>query len=156
MKITQSCPTGCDPWTTVHGILQARILEWVAFPFSKGSSQPKDRTQVSHIAGRFFTSWATREVQEYWGGQPIPLQRTFLTQESNCRWILYQLSYEESPKCKDIPYLYIGSLGIIHMSFIPKLICNLNVMSIKIPENYSFLNIQKSILSLYEESKGLE
>ena len=40
----------------VHGILQARILEWVAFHFSRGSSQPRDRTQVSHIAGRFFTS----------------------------------------------------------------------------------------------------
>ena len=48
---------------TVHGILQARILEWVAFPFSKGSSQPRDRTQVFCIAGGFFTSWATREAQ---------------------------------------------------------------------------------------------
>ena len=47
---------------TVHEVLQARILEWVAFPFSRGSSQPRDWTQVSHIAGRFFTSWATREV----------------------------------------------------------------------------------------------
>ena len=46
-----------------HGILQARRLEWVAFPFSRVSSQPRDRTQVSHIAGRFFTSWATREAQ---------------------------------------------------------------------------------------------
>ena len=46
-----------------HGILQARILEWVAFPFSRGSSQPKDRTQVSHIAGRFFANWATRKAQ---------------------------------------------------------------------------------------------
>ena len=46
---------------TVHGILQARILEWVAFPFSRGSSQPRDRTQVSCIAGGFFTSWAMRE-----------------------------------------------------------------------------------------------
>ena len=53
---------------TVHGILQARILEWVAFPFSRGSSQPKDQTPVSHIAGRFFTSWATGEAQEYWSG----------------------------------------------------------------------------------------
>ena len=44
---------------TVHGILQARILEWVAFPFFRGSSQPRDQTQVSHIAGGFFTSWAT-------------------------------------------------------------------------------------------------
>ena len=43
---------------TVHGILQARILEWVAFPFSRVSSQPRDRTQVSHIAGGFFTTWA--------------------------------------------------------------------------------------------------
>ena len=41
---------------TVHGILQARILEWVAVPFSRGSSQPRDQTHVSHIAGRFFTS----------------------------------------------------------------------------------------------------
>ena len=51
---------------TVHGILQARILEQVAFPFSRGSSQPRDQTQVSHIAGRFFTSLARREAQEYW------------------------------------------------------------------------------------------
>ena len=50
---------------TVHGILQARLLEWVAFAFSTGSSQPRDQTQVPHIAGRFFTSWAIREAQEY-------------------------------------------------------------------------------------------
>ena len=56
---------------TVHGILEARILEWGAFSFSRGSSQPRDQTQVSHIAGRFFTRWATREAQEYWSGQPI-------------------------------------------------------------------------------------
>jgi len=45
-----------------YGIFQARILEWVAFSFSRVSSQPRDRTQVSHIAGEFFTSWATREA----------------------------------------------------------------------------------------------
>ena len=51
-KITQSCLTLCNPMDyTVHGILQARILEWVAFPFSRGSSQHKDQTQVSRIAG---------------------------------------------------------------------------------------------------------
>ena len=50
----------CDPMDyTVHGILQARILEWVAFPFSRGSSQPRVWIQVSHIAGGFFTRWAT-------------------------------------------------------------------------------------------------
>ena len=42
VKVTQSCPTLCDPMDCVHGILQARILEWVAFPFSRGSSQPRD------------------------------------------------------------------------------------------------------------------
>ena len=68
--VTQSCPALCDPMdcsppgSSVHGILQARILEWVAIPFSRGSSQPRNRTQVSCIAGRFFTIWATREVQQ--------------------------------------------------------------------------------------------
>ena len=57
VKVTLLCPTLCDPVDyTVHGILQARILEWVAFPFSRGSSQPRDQTQVSRIAGGFFTS----------------------------------------------------------------------------------------------------
>ena len=56
VKVTQSCPTLCDPMDyTVHGILQASILEWVDFPFFRGSSQPRDRTQVSLIADRFFT-----------------------------------------------------------------------------------------------------
>ena len=59
----------CDPMDyTAHGILQARILEWVAFPFSRGSSQPRDQSQVSCIEGRFFTSWATREAQNRRGG----------------------------------------------------------------------------------------
>jgi len=53
---------------TVHGILQTRILEWVVVPFYRGSSQPRDRTQVSHTAGGFFTGWSTREAQEYWSG----------------------------------------------------------------------------------------
>ena len=57
VKVTQPCPTLCDPLDyTVRGILQARILEWVAFPFSRGSSQPRDQTQVSPIADGFFTS----------------------------------------------------------------------------------------------------
>ena len=50
------------PLGLVHGILQARILEWVAFPFSRGSSQPRDQTQVSHIVSGFFTNWAIREA----------------------------------------------------------------------------------------------
>ena len=54
------------------GILQARILEWVATPSSTGSSQPRDQTQVSCIAGRLFTIGATGEAQEHWSGQPSP------------------------------------------------------------------------------------
>ena len=57
VKVTQLCPTLCDPVDyRVRGILQARILEWVAYSFFRGSSQPRDQTQVSHVAGRFFTS----------------------------------------------------------------------------------------------------
>ena len=60
----------CSPW-----ILQARTLEWVAFPFSRGSSQARDWTQVSRIAGGFFTSWTTREAREYC-----------------CEWVAYSFS----------------------------------------------------------------
>ena len=68
MLVTQSCLTLCNPMdcsppgSSVHGILWARILEWVAISFSRGSSQPRDRTWVSCIAGRFHTVWATSQV----------------------------------------------------------------------------------------------
>ena len=67
-EVTQSCPTLCNPMdyslpgSSVHGILQARVLEWVAISFSRGSSQPRDWTWVSHIVGRRFTVWATRDM----------------------------------------------------------------------------------------------
>ena len=60
------------PWAVAHqapvsmGIPQARKLEWAAMPSSRGSSQPRDQTQVSPIASRFFTNWTTREPQEHW------------------------------------------------------------------------------------------
>ena len=64
VKVAQLCPTLWDPMAyTVHGILQGRIRDWVAVPFSRGSSQPSDRTQISRIAGAFFTNWAIREAQ---------------------------------------------------------------------------------------------
>ena len=66
VKVTQSCLTPCGPMDyTVHGILQVRILEWVAIPFSRVSSQLRDPTGVSHSAGRFFTIWVTREATNY-------------------------------------------------------------------------------------------
>ena len=66
-SVAQSCPTICGPMdcslsgSSVHGIFQARVLEWIAISFSRGSSRPRNPTQVSRIAGRRFTIWATRE-----------------------------------------------------------------------------------------------
>ena len=63
VKVTKSCPALCNPVNyIVYGIVQARILEWVAIPFCRGSSQLRDRTQVSCLAGGFFNSWAAREA----------------------------------------------------------------------------------------------
>ena len=67
VKVAQSCPTFCDPMDyTVYGILQTRILKWVAFSISRGSYQPRGKIQFSLIADELFTSWATREAYEYW------------------------------------------------------------------------------------------
>ena len=100
------------PWTVANPAplsmqeysLQARIPGWVDMPRSRGSSQPRDRTLVSHTAGRLFTSWATREAQEYWSAEPIPspvdLPDPGIELGSpalHCRQILYQLSYQGSP-----------------------------------------------------------
>ena len=112
--------------SSVHGIFQVRVLEWVAISFSKGSSQPWDPTRVSRITGRCFNIWASKEAHEshsvvsdsLWPhGLYSPwnspgkntgvsslflLQRIFPTQGLNqgllhCRQILYQLSYQGSP-----------------------------------------------------------
>ena len=121
MKAAQSCLALCDPMncsvpdSSVPGIFQKRTLEWVAMPSSRQSSQPRDRTQVSHTAGRFFTDGATRKAQEYWSGEPIPSPGEFLTQKLNrvllhYRQILYQLNYQGSPNRK-VPLRHeIGSL----------------------------------------------
>ena len=86
VKVIQLCPTLCDPMncslpdSSVHGILQTRILEWVAIPSSKGSFQPMDWYQVAHIEGRYFTIWAT--------GMPLKLPQivTFKILKA-CIWI---------------------------------------------------------------------
>ena len=80
MSVAQSCLTLCDSidcsplGSSVPEILQARILQWVAIPFSGGSSRPRDRIQVSRIAGRFFSVWATRDGE----GNGTPLQYSCL------------------------------------------------------------------------------
>ena len=78
------------PWTihTVHGILQARILEWVAYPFSSRSSRPRNWTWVFCIAGRFFTNWAMREVPRYWR-KNVNLYADFWWHEGQCPWPLH-------------------------------------------------------------------
>ena len=70
-EVARSCSALCDPMdcsppgSCIHGILQARVLEWVVISFSRRSSQPRDRTRVSRTVGRWFTIWATREVLIY-------------------------------------------------------------------------------------------
>ena len=100
--VTQLCPTLCDPWTVAHqaplsmGILQARILEWVPMPYSRGSNPclPHCRWILYHYSHKKFKNIAV--------GSLSLLQRIFPYQKSSrgllhCRWILYQLSYLESP-----------------------------------------------------------
>ena len=94
-EVAQSCPTLCDPvdcsppGSSVHGILQARILEWVAISFSRGSSWPRDQTWVSHIAGRHIAIWATREaIKSY-------LKKQEKHQIDNLNFYLKKLEKEE-------------------------------------------------------------
>ena len=99
-EVAQLCLTLCDPMdcsppgSSIHGIFQAKVLEWVAISFSRGSFQPRDWTQVSHTAGRRFTVWATREAidlnylfrnievlgafQWVWGGDSLYADYTIL------------------------------------------------------------------------------
>ena len=76
--VIQSCLLFATPWTVAcqapqsMKILQTRMLEWVDLTSSRGSSQPRDQTQVSCIAGGFFAIWASKKAQEYWSVQPIP------------------------------------------------------------------------------------
>ena len=98
VKVAQSCPTLCDPMDyTVHGILQARILEWVAFPFSKGSSQSRSPVfQADSLPAE-----PPEKSKNTGVGSLSILQQIFPTQESkqgflHCRQILYQLSHQGS------------------------------------------------------------
>ena len=114
VKVSQSCLTLCNPMNyTVHRILQARILEWVAFPISRGSSQPRDWTQVACIGVDSLPAKPQGKPKNTGVDSLSLLQRIFLTQEStqgllHCRWILYQLSYEGSPThVYSFRYIYI-------------------------------------------------
>ena len=108
--VTRCVQLFATPWTVAHqaplfmGVLQARILEWVAMPSSRGSSWPRYRTQVSCIAGDSLPSEPPGKPKNTEVGCHALLQGTFLTQVLNpgplhCRWIHYQLSYQGSPYC---------------------------------------------------------
>ena len=103
VKVAQLRLTLCDPMDyTIHGILQARILEWVAFPFSRGSSQPRDRTQVFCIAGGLFNQLSHQGSPRILEWVSYLLQRIFPTQESNrgllhCRQILLPTELSGKP-----------------------------------------------------------
>ena len=103
MLVTQSCLTLCDPvdcsppGSSVHGILQARVLEWVAIFFSRGYSQARDQTQLSHTAGRLFNHWATREA--------LAMQKNnyiFIPCPEDPRWASKMLAYSERCQIHDL------------------------------------------------------
>ena len=100
VKVTRSCLT---LFNHMDYTVQARILEWVAFPICRGSSQPRDWAQVSRIVGGSLPSEPRGKPKNTGVDSLSLLQQIFLTQELNrgllhCRWILYQLSYQGSPK----------------------------------------------------------
>ena len=90
--LAQSCPTLRDPMdcslpgSSVHGILQARILEWVAISFSRISSQPRDWTWVSRIAGRHFTIWAIRKAHRITKHQTQLMTKTIMIKVQRAIW----------------------------------------------------------------------
>ena len=104
VKVAQSCLSLWDPMGyTVYGILRVRILKWVAFPFSRRSSQSRFWTQISRFAGGFFTTEPQGKPKNTGVGSLSLCQRIFLTQELNwgllhCRRILCHLSYQGSTK----------------------------------------------------------
>ena len=113
------------PWAIAHlaplsmGILQARLLEWVAFPFSRGSSQPRDPTRFPTLQADSFPAEPPGKPKNTGVSSHSFLQRIFPTQELNlgllhCRWILYQLSYQGSP-----------TFNLAHFNFILFLFLNL-------------------------------
>ena len=106
-EVAQSCLNLCNHMgcslsgSSIHGIFQTRILEWVAISFSRGSSHPSDQTQVSCIAGRCFTIWATREVQRNLSAEELVLEKT-LQSPLDCKEI-----QPVNPKGNQ-PWIFIG------------------------------------------------
>ena len=123
VSITQLCPTLCDSMdyspsgSSVHGILQARILEWAAIPFSRGSSQPRDWTCVSCIAG-FFTIWATREANLLPYSLNCGGKKSTLPNKANPAPLSWLLFLTQVPLVQHLhSLLFASSLAIKHSQY---------------------------------------
>ena len=108
-------------WAIIHGILQARILEWVAFPFSRGSSQLRGRIQVFALQVDSLPAEPQGKPNSTGGGSLSLLQWVFPTQELNrcllhCRRILYQLSYQGSPPKNQASLNFVAAVTV-HSDF---------------------------------------
>ena len=120
---TQSCSTLCNamdcslPGSSVRGIFQARVLEWVAIFFSRRSSQPRDRTQVSHIAGRRFTIRASREDSKYNSNQAWIRRRgiSIFGIKTSSSWSLYLEDVE--PTQRSFIYRWCGQHLSLEMGY---------------------------------------
>ena len=124
-EVTQLCPTLCDPTdcslpgSSIHGILQARILEWVAISFSRRSSRPRDWTRVSRIVGRRFTVWASREAQ-YWSCVlPVPCDENgnLTSVSSSQNPTIIRKTLEESKLSESLQNSLISTPQNCHQSF---------------------------------------
>ena len=147
--VIQSCPTLCDPMdcslsgSSVHGILQARILERVSMPSSRGSSQPGDWTWVSCITSKFFTIWATREAHTY-----IYKLRTLfvllfsLSIVSNSLWP-HGLQHARLPCPSPSPGVSSNSCPLSWWCY-PSVLSNQRMRWLESPEGWTCLNINAS------------
>ena len=144
--VGQSCPTLCDPmdWSppgsSVHEILQARILEWVAMPSSRGSSQPRDGTQVSRTAGGFFTIWATRGAPpniHMWHSDITTLWVLFIFQKYVARHFMCNNCY------------YFLSIYLVPRDTLSSYLINVPIQSSQLPYRKSVYSLDKYIVSFY-------
>ena len=122
-EVAQSCLTLCEPMgcslpgSSVHGIFQAIVLEWIAISFSRGSSQPRDQTQVSCIVGGFFISWATRETITTLDHTPIiilifKLKFLFLWFSSSFLLLATVFTQLQTPGAQLFDVIYFSFMGL--------------------------------------------
>ena len=112
------------PGSSVHGILQARILEWVAMPFSRGSSWPRDQTQVPCTAGRFFTIWITREASIGKQMCVYPLSGVCFESIFSWLWLIFSFSSVSITE-QNLKFQW----GPIHQSFLSRTLLSAGVIS---------------------------